>query len=191
MNIKHIGHISVRGRCEVFGFGADYRGATEYVPYYLNIAGPSTAVEAVWSVIAQRKPVPISLTGADRRREIIPNKDVDKWKRYQTRIPGINIDNILLVPEGMTLGNQYLIFAQDRVKAYAKLYDHLNTFVKCPIFRTWIPRLIEPPAPIKLYQYHEGFEGTPCWLISTDADGWDAHISSLVSKGKLTFPQED
>lgn len=187
LKLKHLGWLAITGRCEVFGLGIERHGS-DYSPIYLNLAGPATAVEAVWARLAQGKELTFThITGNhSSSMATLRPKSKGMYERYQTKIEGLNFDNLILVPKQMRHETAHYIFVLDQAEAEQKLYDILNEIIHIPFFREWMPAIVAH-ADTWLRPFTT-LEGNLVWKVSLISAGWDALITKLVKDKLVTFP---
>lgn len=194
-SIEHIGSITQVGNTHVFGLARCpvTRQRTDLV--YLNVAGPATAVEAVWAQLAQRKRA-IFQPLAGGRGIFIQHGGIDKlegspFTRFQRRIPGLAIEHLILLDKRMTqptYSERGETFAFDLPGLAEIAGRHVRRLVDLAVFPQWFGPLVEAGKAVRLI--------SPClctgkpilYRIDLDKSRWQRLISQLLEKGELSWP---
>src|SRR5574341_1987553 len=142
LQMSCVGQIVQVGETYVFGLAQHHveRDRTDTV--YLNLAGPTTSVEAVWAGMIEHRTT--ALRTNDHRTLFVKHggvpgqeKGESPYLRFQRRIPGLAIDHLILVDrrfaqvEYRDTGLTYLF---DAPNLPLKVGDHVRRLVNIAVF---------------------------------------------------------
>ena len=191
MTLQHIpqqytGRMNVVGDCFVFGAALH-----DNQPVYLDIAGPATSVEAVWSRLAQGKEARIV---PDKGASIVLQPpESGLYTRYQRKLEGLAIDHLLLVHKAITepvyaeLSTTYLLFT-GKDQATAMLGEHVARLVKVAVFPAWFAYLVQRGRQERLVQRCTCYGGVDMHSITLDIDAWTRIIQAGLASGSICLP---
>jgi hypothetical protein len=195
LQIQPVGQITQVGETYVFGLAQHHveRDRTDTV--YLNLAGPTTSVEAVWAGMIEHRTT--ALRTNDYRTLFVKHggvpgqeKGESPYLRFQRRIPGLSIDHLILVDrrfahvEYRDIGLTYLF---DTPNLSLKLGNHVRQLVNIAVFPVWLEALTEAGREERLLAGLNCL-GHTVYLLHLDRTRWEHLISLKLEKGELPWP---
>jgi len=160
-------------------------------PVYLDIAGPSTSVEAVWARLAQGKEARI--VPATGPSIVLQPPEPGLFTRFQRKIEGLSLDHLLLVHKAITepvyseLTTTYLFFT-DKDQATAVLGEHISRLVKVAVFAAWYPYLVQQGRQAQLVARCMCHGGAVVHSLLLDADAWTRIIQEGLASEVIVLP---
>jgi hypothetical protein len=194
--MQHIGQVSGVGDAYLFGLAQHLVGDDRADTVYLNMAGPVTSVESVWARLVERGTVIVR--GTDNRvRHVrhggLPGGETP-FVRYQRRIPGLQIDHLILLDRRFTeveYGEVGVAFLFDAPDLHLKLAEHVRRLVNLPVFPGWSERLLEVGRMTRLVRSLRCLVEQAVLLVDLDRTRWEGQITLRVGRGELPWPGDD
>jgi len=193
--VEHVGSITQVGNTQVFGMARCPVGQQRSDLVYLNLAGPSTSVEAVWAQLAQKKPVIFQPKAGGKGLFIqhrgIEGREGSPFARFQRRIPGLAIEHLILLDRRITEPNYNEIgatFAFDLPGFDTIAGQHVRNLVDVAVFPEWLEPLARAGKTARLITSCLCTGKPTLYRISLEKARWQRLISDLLEKEELQWP---
>lgn len=195
--MTHVGEVAHVGNVQVFGIGFHTVNESRTDTIYLNCAGPTTSVEALWASLTGRYVRTFQPANGDPIRYIRHgglDDDGPTFLRFQRRVPGLQIDHLILLDRRFgepTYADVGAAFLFDTDETHLKVLDHVRRLVTLPVFDEWAERLVAIGRATRLIRPLKVYGEQPIFLLDLDRTRWETQIALRVEQRELAWPGDD
>lgn len=200
LNMEHVGSIYGVGEVFVFGLAEHQVSDKQRNLIYLNIAGPTTSVEAVWARLTEGKmetfkPHPRPQSSYLRHHHIrhdrrgIPDKE-SPFLRFQKRIPVLDFDHLILLDrrfKEVTYNEVGDAFVLEGPQATKQIAEHVRAAVNIAIFPEWYEALVEAGRGERLVKPVASL-GHRVTHVVLDRARWEILVTVMLERRELPWP---